>query len=1079
MDFKWKRAYAFALVLGASTSAFSQVTTSDFSGDVIDATHMPIVGAEVKIFHEPTNTVYTAVTNESGSFRINGARSGGPYTITIEQGGNVSFTKSNIFTELGETYNFFAQLESSGINLTEISIVGTRKENNIGSQKTITSEQIRTLPNVNGGIADFVRVAPQVKVYDDNRITIAGQNNRYNAVYLDGAVDNDVFGLSSTGLDGGQVGGNPFTFDELDQISVSVAPMDVRQSGFAGGAINATTKSGKNEMTGSLYWFIRNEKLAGKTASYNDLNRSKLPEFNANRYGASLGGALVENKLFYYFTYEKEKIETPNPYDFSSYRGNSKVADIERLLQVLENKYNYNPGSYGNNTSTMDKDVFVGKLDYNFMQNQSLSFKYKLSNFNSFQAARSGGSLNFIDRTVLFPSKKNQFSLDYNGKWSGNLDAKIALTYKTVKDDRNPNSLFPTVGIQDGNGWINLGADRFSTANKLEQDVLTAIFNLNYKLGNHNLLFGVNYDFYKAMNIFVRDNYGNYIWQNDKNKTGLEKFLAGENASEFSRTFSLLDGGAYGDNQTESAAKFNSSLISAYLQDEWNVDKDFNLTAGVRIDVPTYDNTRENKTFNDEISLFEKAGYDLEGAKTGQKFNAKVHISPRLGFKWTLNRGTDYLTRITGGVGVFTSRMPLVWVGGVYNNTGNTLGQVRERNIAFSPKLDDNHGLQVGSSRPEINLFSKNIKLPQRLKYTLGLDQNLPQGYRLKANAQYDYVLNDVYYENINIKKAGILQNDGRTTWQSEPAISSKFSNVLLGKNINKGYGYTLTVGLDKTFFNKLYLDLNYSYNDTYSINNGASFQNLSQWRYQNTVNGKNVPELYRSDYSAGSRVTALASYSFNWLDIGSKFNTKTKIALFYEGASGQPISYIYNEGSNLILNDISGTSASLIYVPKSIEDINLVDIVDKKTGNVKTTVQQQWDALNAFIENDDYLRTRRGKFAERNASRLPWTNIIDLKVQQEFNVMVAGKKHGLGVSFDIFNFTNLLNKDWGRRYFYNYGTRNIINVNDVKEVSPGVRKAEYTVDPSQLTKERLEAYDNSGISSSLWQMQFGIRYSF
>lgn len=1063
----------------------AQVTTASMSGDVMNVRYEPKAKLKVLLVHEPTKTVYSTQTDANGSFKLNNIRVGGPYTIKLFENDKMVYKESEIQTNLGEDYYFSANVGDL-ILLDEVVVAAKKSTSDrIGAETALSRDDLDKLPQVNGGLSDFVRVTPEARITEDNVISVAGQNNRYNAIYIDGAVDNDVFGLASNGQDGGQVGGNPFTFDELAQISVNLAPMDVRQSGFAGGAINATTKTGQNQAFGSLYWFNRNEKFAGKTANYDEKARKDLEPFSADRYGVSLGGALMKDKLFYFMTYEKEKQETPQPFDFANYGGSSKDK-IDELVKYLGDKYNYNPGSYGERSKTMDKDVFVSRLDYNFRENQTLTFKYKLANFDSYRAAISGRSINFDDNSEVFKSKKNQFALDWNSKWNNKFSTKVLLTYKTVRDSRTPKSIFPSVQLQDGFSSVNFGADQYSTANSLDQDIMSGIFNATYNVGSHNLLFGVQYDLIDTKNIFIRENFGKYIWKNkeDINKRGIDLFLEGANPSEFSRSFSILDGDTYGANNNNAAAAFKMSSFSSYIQDEWNVARGFDLTAGVRLDIPSYDKTRLNEDFNKEIPKFEKAGYQLKGAKTGMKFNQELHISPRIGFRYRLNQGREYATTFNGGVGVFTSRMPLVWIGGAYNNTGNTLSSVYDRSgkIPFSTDVSTNHGLKARSSRPEINIFSADFKLPQRLKFSIGANQKLPEGYKLNINYQYDKVLNDVFYQNININKYGVLTNDGRTVWSlyndETNFVSEKFGNVLLGTNTTEGYAYTFSMGLSKTFFNNTFASINYVYNDAFSVNNGTSSQNYSQWRYQPTVNGKNERELYRANYSMGSRVTGRVSTTLDWKLKGA-MDTKTIISAFYEGASGSPISYTYYESKNL-LNDVYSNTSTLIYVPKDINDINLKEGYQVKlNGKIeKLSKQQQWEALNSFIESDKYLKNRRGQFAERNGSRMPWTDIVDVKVQQEFDFNIRGQKHTLGFSFDIFNFTNLLNKDWGRRYEYRYGTRSIIKVIDVKD-DKGQRTATYGVDPSALDEKKLNLFSNSGINSSLWQMQLGVKYSF
>jgi len=1070
-----------------STALNAQVTRSSLNGNLTNGSK-----AKIKAVHEPSGTIYEVIADNDGAFQLNNLRTGGPYTIYA----NDQVFESEINLALGQTYTVQnTTVETKNDALSEV-VVKTAKNNTYnkgrtGAETTLTSEQLKTLPNVTGGIADFVRITPQARVEDDNIISIAGQNNRYNAVYVDGGVDNDVFGLSANGLDGGQSGGNPFALDELDQISVSPAPFDVKQSGFAGGAINATTKGGSNQFHGSAYYLLRNERFAGKTTEYVEANRKSLSEFTATRFGGSLGGPIIKDKLFFFATFEREDIETPAPFIESTYVGASAGTNLLDQLKTRLGTLGIDPGTYGSINETLKKDIFAGRLDWTINSKHDLSLKYKYISFDNFNAANSSTTtLNYSSYSIQQPSKKHSFSLDWNGRWTNNLTSQLLLTYKTVNDDRDPNANHPTIKLDDGTGFINIGAEEYSTANLLEQNILGAIANIEYKLGKHQFLFGSQYDAYDVTNIFIRNNYGAYRWNDTAGGlTGLQKFLAGQNANQFTRSYSTIAGDTTGDNNTGGAAKFNSSQLGIYLQDQWKATKDLTLTLGLRVDVPFFEATRENAAFNNAIPLFEAAGYDLQGAKTGQALSSSLHFSPRFGFNYRMNNNSEFKTQIRGGVGVFTSRIPLVWIGGSYNNTGNSLAEVTVTNnttgiaFPFNNDISSNNGLNAANSRPQIDIFAKDFKLPQRLKFSLGLDQKLPYDFNFNLDFQYDDVLNDVYYQNVNQKIVGYYKGaDNRPRWSgvSTAPISNLFNDVLLGTNTDEGYAYTISMGINKTFFKKLYFSLGYTYNDAYAINNGTSSQNNSQWNSLPTVSGKNQGELARADYSMGSRVTSLVSYSFDWFKKDASFNTRTKVAIFYEGLQGAPYSYVYNDGNGILLNDdnVSRRRAALFYVPKNISEINLVTAT---FAGVTYTPAQQWNLLNTYIENDPYLRSRRGEYAERNANRLPWSNVIDLRLQQELDLKVGSKKHTLGLSFDIFNFTNFLNKDWGRRYtdaglFRGY---QLVNVTAVTPNPDGTFSASYTVNPASLNKQTIEAYDNTGIQSSVWQMQVGLKYSF
>jgi hypothetical protein len=298
-----------------TTGIFAQgVTTSSLGGQVTDNLGEPLPGANVLAIHTPTGTRYGAATDFDGFYRISNMRAGGPYTVTISYVGFKDFIKENVNLQLGQTDRISVQMVESAQALDEIVLTADRTgvfdSGKTGPSTTVSQRSIQNLPQVSRSIADFVRITPQAQISegtDGFSISLAGQNNRYNAIYVDGAVNNDVFGLAGSGTNGGQTGVNPFSLDAIESFQIQLAPFDVKISGFAGGAINAITRSGTNTWRGTAYGFVRNEQLAGKTPPdlvSEDGSRERLAEFNAVNYGLSIGGPIIENKLFFFINYE-------------------------------------------------------------------------------------------------------------------------------------------------------------------------------------------------------------------------------------------------------------------------------------------------------------------------------------------------------------------------------------------------------------------------------------------------------------------------------------------------------------------------------------------------------------------------------------------------------------------------------------------------------------------------------------------------------------------------------------------------------------------------------------------------------
>ena len=1050
-----------------TTALMAQTTTSSINGQVTDANGEPLPGANILAVHTPSGTKYGVATDFDGYYRISNMRTGGPYAITISYIGYKEYTDSAVYLSLGESKKISVNLSEDANVLDEVLItVGSDDifdSGKNGADTKISRRQVNTLPSISRNIADFARLTPQAKITGDDVISIAGQNNRYNTIFIDGAVNNDVFGLAGSGTNGGQTGVSPISLDAIETFQVNVAPFDVRQSGFAGGSINAITKSGTNTFTGSAYTFLRNQDLAGKTpVDLAGSSREKLADFSANIYGIRLGGPIIENKLFFFINYEREDRETPSPFDFSSYRGNSTETDINNLSSFLQSNFGYNPGGFTNSISSLVSDKLIAKIDWNINDNNTLSLKHSYVKADQINAgASNSGSINFFNGGLAFESITNSTALELNSKFGNKFANNLVLAYTSVDDDRDPiGGDFPRVEIRDGAGVIFFGSEAFSTANLLEQRILTLTDNFEIYSGKHTITIGTNNEFSSMLNVFFRQNFGEYRFSN------LSTFINGGLPNRYRHGYSLIGGS--GD-ESEGAAEFDFFQTAFYVQDEVNINDNFKLTAGLRFDIPFWSDGTENDDFNNRtVPLLESAGKDLQGARVGKGVNSNLHISPRIGFNWDVNGKKK--TQIRGGLGIFTSRVPLVWPGGTYTNNGVSTGfiQLTGSSVpAFNPNPNtqfQNPPQGSGFVGGQVDLFAPDFRLPQVFKTNIAFDQKLPAGFTLSADFIWNDNITAIIYENINIAEPQSFSTGaGSRPIYNFRKIDNTYSDIYLGSNTGEGSSYNLSGTLSHNFVSDkvdIRSSATYSYGESDGILDGTSSQNSSQWRNLETVNGSNRPDLSISDFSPGHRILVNSTLEFKWTE-----RLKTRIGLFYEGAEGEPFSYVYN-GSGF-LGD-TGSFSALAYVPATQAEALLID-----SGTL--TAAEQWAQLDAFIESDDYLKTRRGQFAERNASRSDWTHIIDLKFAQEFGINFGGNKvHKFEFTTDIFNFTNLLNKEWGVRTFTNF---NQVQLLDFEGFAADGTTPEFTFNQNNIGTDNI--IDDSGLNSSRWQIQVGLRYSF
>jgi hypothetical protein len=1055
---------AFIAIIGLQGAFAQGSTTSSLSGVVKDASGEAVPGATIIAVHTPTGSQFGNASGANGNFIIRNMNVGGPYKITVSFVGFQDQVKDGVYLNLGQTLNLSFQMSEEATELSEVVITGSRAGELIDGERTgaetnVSEEMLGALPNASRSLNDFTRLTPQASFSGDG-LSIAGTNNRYNAIFIDGAVNNDVFGLAGNGQNGGQIGISPISVDAISQIQVLVAPYDVTKGGFAGGGINAVTRSGSNKLEGSVYHMIRNEGMSGKTpTAVSEDNRTKLADFSANITGFRLGGALKKDKLFFFVNGEIENRETPRPFDFNNYTGDLTRSDVESFVSKL-NSYGYDPGAYEDVVSKVEGTKFLVKLDWNINKTHKFTIRHSYTQGESTSPSNSSTrNIRFANSGILFPSVTNSTAVELKSNF-GNNSNNLIIGYTRVRDNRDPmGDAFPFIDI--GFGDITAGSEQFSTGNILDQDIFTITDNFVMFKGKHTWTFGTHNEFYNMRNVFVRQNFGAYRWNT------VADFVNGENPTQFDRSFSLV-GGGLGDD-TNAAAEFKAMQLGFYAQDEIQVSDKFKLTAGVRVDIPIFTTTPTvNDHFNDEtIPLIKAAGYDMQGAETGKAPKTALMFAPRVGFNYDLKG--DQSTQIRGGLGIFTSRVPFVWPGGMYNNNGVFVGGTRLfDDLTFEPDPNKQPPFDIDPNNidpsGQIDLFTEDFKYPQVLRTSLAVDQKLPWGLVGTAEVIFTKTLNNVFYENLNLKKS--VENfegaDNRPIFDRRDEVDDTYTRIILGSNTNEGYTMNATLQVQKPFSNGLTASLAYNYGEAEAIFEGTSSQNSSQWRGVFSTQGRNNAIIGRSQFAQGGRLSGFLSYKKEYLGFAA-----TTVTFFLNAQSGSVFSYVYDQD---ISNGDSRSGYSLIYIPRTSSDIVLVD-------NDDATAAQQWTALDNYIKNDDYLNSNRGGYADKNASRLPFETILDFKIQQDFFLETGnGMKHSFQVGFDIFNFTNFLNKDWGVRRQSNFGA---IRLLDYEGTQDGTNIPTFTFDTGQKEVKDFLTIDDSGLISSRWQMQLSLRYSF
>lgn len=1035
--------------------ASAQVTTSAVTGQIVDENNQPVIGASVTAIHNPSGTRYRAASNKDGRYTIQGMRTGGPYTIRISYIGYGEKVYDKLYLELGNATPINVNLTPKDNTLGEATVTGARKQKG-GAAENYSIDQIENVPTVNRHVYDLVKNSPMAMTNKDGGITFAGSNNRYNSFQIDGVVMNDVFGLSSGGTNGGQTGANPISMDAIQEMQVVVAPFDVRQSGFTGGAINVVTKQGTNDTHASAYTFFNNQSMYGKYSALNDYKKMPMTQQFDRTYGGTLGGAIIKDKLFYFVSAEGKKESYPS----AVYPGYTPQYITEATAKQIADKYNELTGfneNYGQRDIEQKSFGLLARVDWNINDQHKLALRYQHNDSFDDKYGSGSTSYRFNRSSYRQKNKTNSIVAELNSRFNDNLYNEFRASATFVRDEREVPYQGPTVRIMDIAGadgqsllTANIGTDYSSGANKLDQDIYSFEDNLAWYKGDHTITFGTHNEFYRLKNLFIQASNGSWDYES------LEDFMSDKPKSF---TYKYTDPEVTGGN-TKYAPVLKAGQFGFYAQDKWTVNRNFNATLGLRIDIPvTFNDPMINPKFNE---YSDKKGF---GVHVGDMPGAKVLVSPRLGFNWYVDN--EHRTLLRGGVGIFTGRVPFVWLSNAYNNTGmamkgTTINRGDVPTLAKYGKnpmqaIKDNQG-KGRADNPDIVTIDKDFKYPQVLRANLALEQMLPGDVKFTLEGVYSKTMNNVFFENL------ALENTGKQSYavpgvqaSAAPYYSntkSDYYSIINLKNTNKGYTYSIAAQLEKRFAFGLDLSASYTFSRAKAVNDGKSSVASSNWKKNASVDSNSDKELGFSKFDTPHRILLQASYTSpkylnGWMS--------TTIAVVYNGFSGSRYSLVMNDNRSTDFNGDSEAQNSLLYIPTEDE---------LQKMNFKT--EEDRKQFGQWIANDSYAKDHRGQFAERNSNLSKWEHQIDLHLAQHIhNVKGIGK---LEFTFDIINFANMLNKKWGANYSVDW-TYAPLKISKLTEDANGNKVAEF-----QYNKNNEPQKHNI---FSRWHCQVGVRLNF
>lgn len=1038
MRSRWSHPLVLAVVAVLVAGAWAplasaqSVTTGRLSGRVVaEADGAALPGAQVLAIHLPTGTRYDTLTRTDGRFDILNVRVGGPYEVTFTMDGFVQTVRNEVYVALGEEVALQVAMPIETIQET-VTVVGEQSPiinpSATGVANNISVETIEALPIVERSLQEIAKLSPYFAAFGNNGeetvVAVAGRNNRYNNIQIDGAVNNDVFGLSGTGTPGGVAETQPISYDAIQELQLLVSPYDVRQGGFSGGGINAITRSGTNAWAGSVYWYNRDEGLVGDGPF-----DSELGAFAEDEYGGRLGGPLVRDKAFFFISGEVSELERPTGFgaDGSAPQNFQDPAALAAMREILINEYGYDPGGLGQFVRDTPSDKLFGRIDYNVAENHQLVLRHNWVDATNDIIRPSTFSWDFASWNYNFDSETNSTVGQLNSVLSNNLFNEFRITNQTIRDHRYGDDPFPAVFVDLGSTSAAAGVENFSTANRLDQDIVEISDEVNWILGEHQVTVGTANELMEFENLFIRDAFGNYEFDS------LEDFARGW-AREYTHSFAVS-----GD--PNEAAQFEVQKLGLYAGDRWQLNPNFNLVYGLRADVPY---------FPDEPSLNPRIE-ETFGFRTDEVADGNLQWSPRVGFNWDISG--DGSQQLRGGVGYFTGRPPYVWISNQYGNTGVDFirftaivdGDIGpDNNIAFRPDPNNQYKdpAELGGrvSTNEVNVVDPDFEYPSVLRASVGYDRELGLfGLIGSAEVLWSEVDQDIHYQNLNLRPTGGTGFDGRPTFTR---VDPTLGDVILLTNSGKGDTLNATLKVERPFRNGWYAMAAYTYGESNAVNPGTSSQAISNWRFLPNQGNPNQDVAFRSQFEIEDRFIANASYTF---DYGTGWGTT--LSMFYNAQSGQPYSLIFD-------GDVNGDrqfSNDLFYVPGSCDEVIIVN------GSCAD--------LQAFL--DAIEGTKPGEIVERNHATAPWLHRIDLKLAQKIPVLA---RYNAELTLDLLNVANLFDSDAGVVEFVQFGTYAPVEIDFDDETGMPIYELLFEDPDDRFTVDDLR---------SRWQAKLGVRFNF
>ncbi len=1039
---------ALVLALGLSAPAIADDTSSAVRGEIVGPKGNPAAGTTVTFLHEPSGTTKTVKVNNSGFFSAKGLRVGGPYTIKINSNQFEDRLINDVYLKLGEALDLSFTLAQESTET--IQIVGSRlKAQEFGSLSPASNfdlTDIETAASADRDIKDIIRVDPRINIEEANgaeAIICAGSNPRYSSLTVDGVRMNDSFGLNYNGYPTVRM---PFSFSSLDQIEVEIAPFGVQAGGFTGCNINAVTKSGTNEIRGSVFFDYSSDSLRGDKIKGEHVDTGNYTE---KRYGFDAGLPIIKDKLFLFADYEK--LEGAQIFQYDALGNQISQAELDRAIQIAQNVYGYDAGGTPASMPVEDEKVLL-KLDWNINENHRASLIYNYNDgLRIDQSDERNNTLTLSNHFYEVGAKLSSVVGSLYSDWSDNFSTELRLGQ--IKLDNRQRSLdaasgFGEIQIERINGaTIFIGPDDSRQSNDLNWESQTLKLTGSYYLDNHTFTAGYEYENLSVFNLFMQHTIGEYRFN------GLDDFEAGLADDIY------YNNSAGTNNPGDAAANFEYATHAAYIQDEYTFEEvDLTLLFGVRYDWYTSDDKpRYNQVFHERY-----------GFRNDETLDGKSLFQPRFGFNWRVQDNLE----LRGGIGLYSGGNPNVWVSNSYSNDGITnidtyrgdfdlfgddvvfSGEGRPIYDPLQTQVDEvaRNDPRLGNE-PSVNAIDPDFEIPSEWKYNLGFTYTTDNEYIIQGDILYSQKRDSAIISAASWDDSSRTELfDGRAVYDyavvgqdEDGAVRRNFrkSDFVLTNADENGRSTTVSFAVKKEYEFGLDASFGYAYNRSEDVSPMTSAVSYSNFNNFATIDAQD-PGLATSNYETPHRFTLNLRYGTEFFD-----GYETTFTLFASRTEGRPISYAFN---NLSVGATEFRSRRhLLYVP--LED----------DPNVIYGDDFDLDAFNAFVEDNNLTR---GRITERNSHNASWNARVDLRINQELPGFYA--EHKTNAYMVIKNLGNLLNDDWGVKRVGNFTAQNIVD-------------ASITSDAKYEFNEFLpaNAEETTFLTQSLWEIRLGINYKF